>query len=316
MDRLLFEDTDYKFGCHVAQTADPLSTFERNYDSPLRGWQVGIFSKFQSQKSIPTLIKAKNFLERRNRYCYTHCGFYTNLAESDPSKVEKYRQQTINQMDYCTIMGSRFVQHFGSNPNKEAGTKSMIRSINDLLSTPSKTTQKLSKVSGIDLLNTRQVVLENMAGQGDMIGCSLDEMSRVFQGVKDELKPRVKFCIDTTHIFAYGEYDFGDPESFDQFLSDFDDQIGLDHLECFHFNDSKVEAGSRVDRHQLMGEGYLFDENDESRLSGLRHFLEKCHEEKWPFIYEPPSGGTDRNKEIRDCWLLLNQVCDIETCWC
>ncbi len=310
-----FEDTNYKFGCHISHSETPLKTFERAYNSPLRGWQTDV-GKFCAQKHIPDLTEAREFLDRRGRYCYTHCTLFTNLATSDLSSIEKYRQQTITQMDYATIMGSKFIQHMGSNKDPEKGLATLIRSVNDLLGTPSKTTHTLSKKSGIDLLNERMLILENSAGEGNKIGWTLDEMQKIYMGVKEAYRPRLKFCIDTTHIFAAGQYDFGSSDGFETFLTDFDSAIGLDALECFHFNDSMVEFDSHIDRHQLMGQGHIFDENDPERKNAMKMFVEKCREEKWPFIYEPPSKKSLDPNTLSDCWLLLNSVCDISTCWC
>ena len=37
----------------------------------------------------------------------------------------------------------------------------------------------------------------------------------------------------------------------------FDDIIGLEHLHVIHLNDSKKDIGSRIDRHEHIGEGYI-----------------------------------------------------------
>jgi deoxyribonuclease-4 len=37
----------------------------------------------------------------------------------------------------------------------------------------------------------------------------------------------------------------------------FDRLVGLSHLEAFHLNDSKKPFGSRVDRHEVIGEGLI-----------------------------------------------------------
>ena len=66
----------------------------------------------------------------------------------------------------------------------------------------------------------------------------------------------MKVCLDTEHCFAAG-YDLADPASIDAVMDEFDREIGLPELVCVHANDSKVEHGSGVDRHENIGEGYI-----------------------------------------------------------
>jgi deoxyribonuclease-4 len=78
---------------------------------------------------------------------------------------------------------------------------------------------------------------------------------------------RIGFCLDVAHAWAAG-IDVSDPGAIDTFLTDFDERIGLAQLVMVHFNDSKSELGSRVDRHEHLGAGRIGD-------AGLRHLL--CH---------------------------------------
>jgi len=67
---------------------------------------------------------------------------------------------------------------------------------------------------------------------------------------------RVGVCYDTCHTFAAG-YDIRDEESYNETFTEFDRIIGLDKLEAFHLNDAVKPLGSRVDRHEQIGDGEI-----------------------------------------------------------
>jgi deoxyribonuclease-4 len=66
-------------------------------------------------------------------------------------------------------------------------------------------------------------------------------------------------------------------------MKEFDEIIGLELLKCFHINDSKKELGSRVDRHEHIGKGYIGKE-------GFINIMNDKRIEKIPKILETPKG--------------------------
>ena len=62
--------------------------------------------------------------------------------------------------------------------------------------------------------------------------------------------------------------------------------IGFKHLHAMHVNDSKKPLGSRVDRHEHIGEG-------EIGAAGFRHLVNDPRFEKIPLILETPKGIRD-----------------------
>jgi deoxyribonuclease-4 len=98
------------------------------------------------------------------------------------------------------------------------------------------------------------IALETTAGQGTNIGYRFEHLSRIIGGVKNS--ERVKTCIDTCHVFAAG-YDIRTQEGYERVISEFNRIVGLDSLVCIHMNDSKKGLGSRVDRHEHIGKGFI-----------------------------------------------------------
>lgn len=97
------------------------------------------------------------------------------------------------------------------------------------------------------------LIIENSAGMGAHIGASFEEVGRLAEAIDSE---RVKVCLDTQHCFAAG-YNLGDPEGVASAMAEFDRYIGLERLVAVHANDTKMELGSGVDRHENIGDGYI-----------------------------------------------------------
>lgn len=119
-----------------------------------------------------------------------------------------------------------------------------------------------------DTADAAMVVLENSPGSGFGLGTSGDELADIAEAIaaRGVRRERVGFCLDTAHAWAAG-IDVSDPDAVDAFLTGFDARIGLDRLVMVHFNDSKSERGSHLDRHEHLGAGMI-------GVPGLRHVLQ------------------------------------------
>ena len=106
------------------------------------------------------------------------------------------------------------------------------------------------------------LLIENSAGAGDHIGSKFAEIGNMIDEVDSD---RIRVCLDTQHCFGAG-YGIADPDGIEAAMSEFDETIGLERLAAVHANDSKVEFGSGVDRHENIGEGDIG--LDGSRPSG------------------------------------------------
>lgn len=98
------------------------------------------------------------------------------------------------------------------------------------------------------------ILLEHTAGQGTALGATFEQLARIIDVMDGH--SRVGVCLDTCHLLASG-YDFTTPESYARTFAQFSTVVGLDRLEAFHLNDSKKPLGSRVDRHEHIGDGFV-----------------------------------------------------------
>lgn len=104
------------------------------------------------------------------------------------------------------------------------------------------------------LTSNVKIVIENMSGQGNLIGSKLQDLRDVIDLVED--KSRIGVCIDTCHTFASG-YDISTKEKLEAFLKEFDEVVGFEYLTSIHLNDSKSTLNSNRDLHENLGEGFL-----------------------------------------------------------
>jgi deoxyribonuclease-4 len=98
------------------------------------------------------------------------------------------------------------------------------------------------------------VLLEHTAGQGTALGSTFEQLASIIAGMAGH--PRVGVCLDTCHLIASG-YDICSSEGYAATFRQFGRLVGFDRLKAFHLNDSKKPLGSRVDRHQHIGQGCL-----------------------------------------------------------
>jgi len=98
------------------------------------------------------------------------------------------------------------------------------------------------------------VLIEGTAGAGTALGGTFEELGALRDALPAALRARVGLCLDTAHLHAAG-YDVA--AGLEGVWEQFDRVVGLEQLKCLHLNDSKSPAGSRVDRHQWIGEGTI-----------------------------------------------------------
>jgi len=130
--------------------------------------------------------------------------------------------------------------NLGAAPTKEelAGLKRIARSIDQLH-------------KNLPNYNTK-ICLETTVGSGTNLGYDFQHLAIIRNEVS---KPsRIAFCFDTCHVTAAG-YDMHTNTRAEEVLQQFDDVVGLEHINVFHFNDSVGEVGSRKDRHAHIGQG-------------------------------------------------------------
>ena len=140
-----------------------------------------------------------------------------------------------------------------------------------------------SRQSGSTLL-----LLEHTAGQGTMLGHRFEQLQAMVDYLDDA--SQVAFCLDTCHLVAAG-YDIISETGYEQVFTEFDEILGLNRLAVFHLNDSKKPLGSRVDRHDGIGQGHLGTEP-------FRRLVQDSRFTHLPMMLETPKKGGGKPSDV------------------
>ena len=223
------------------------------YNAPLNAVAVGasafaLFTKNQRQWFSPPLSAQDVALFKKEvaasgiepRFILPHDSYLINLGSPDPEGLKKSRDSFINEMKRCEQLGLIMLNFHPGSHLKQITVEECLDRVAESINM---TLEKSSNVTAI---------IENTAGQGSNVGFAFWHLKRIIEGVSD--KSRVGICIDTCHTFAAG-YNFKD--NYDNVWQEFDEVVGMEWLRAIHLNDSKRELGSRVDRHDSIGKGYL-----------------------------------------------------------
>ena len=137
-------------------------------------------------------------------------------------------------------------------------------------------------------------IIEFSAGQGTSLATTLEELHNIYTLISN--KSHVGICLDTAHLFGYGDYNLSKSSQVERLFDDFHKLFGLDKLKLIHLNDSLVPLGSKKDRHALIGTGYIWGESMESLIV----LFALCKKANIPIILE-----TDKDDVLKIIKLFL-----------
>jgi deoxyribonuclease IV len=242
--RFHFPDAGDLIGAHISTKGGLHTVFDRA--SMIQASAIALFAKNSNQwkgKEM-TAEDIAVFAEKRNvRPVLTHASYLINLATTNPEFHHKSLAGMADELDRAERLGIHAVvlhpgAHLGA--GVEAGIDQIARSFDQIHAS----------------LPDHRVVtlLETAAGQGSCLGCTFEELGRILSRVDDP--KRLGVCIDTCHVFAAG-YDIRTRDGYERMVEEIETHVGLENVGALHLNDSKKGLGSRVDRHEHIGEGEL-----------------------------------------------------------
>lgn len=171
-----------------------------------------------------------------------HDSYLINLGAPDPEKLALSREAFLDELHRCEQLGLTMLNfHPGSHLN-------LVDPDKCLLTIAESINMALDQTTGV------KAVIESTAGQGSNLGHKFEQIAAIIDQVED--KSRIGVCVDTCHSFSAG-YDLVTPEGYEHTWAEFDRIIGLNYLSGLHLNDSKRGIGSRIDRHESLGQGTL-----------------------------------------------------------
>lgn len=268
-------------GAHVSAAGGVENVPERAHDIGATGF--ALFTKNQRQwEANPLTDESIALFKKRCREfdfsmdaIIPHDSYLINLGHPEKDKLKKSQDAFLDEMQRCEQLDIRLLNFHPGSHLKKIDEKECIKIIAESIN------EALSKTTFV------KAVIENTAGQGSNMGYRFEHLAEMIDQV--EQKARVGICLDTAHAFAAG-YDLSTEVGFDEVFQKFEEIVGFDKLLAMHLNDSKKELGSKVDRHESLGDG-LIGITPFKRIMGDRRF------DGIPLILETPN--TDRwAKEI------------------
>lgn len=264
-------------------------------NAPLNGHKIGcdaiqMFAKNQTQwQAKPFTEENVSGFKANLKTCQIktvviHDSYLINLCASDPTKLQKSIAAFIDELERAEALGVPYVvTHPGSHlgQGEDWGIARIAESLDEIH-------EKTPQFRAMTLLETT-------AGQGSNLGYTFEQIAAMRAAVQDP--ERVGVCADTCHMFGAG-YDLRDKKNYRDTWSRFADAIGLEHLKAFHLNDTKKTLGSRVDRHDHIGQGFL----------GLEPFKLLLHDARFsqlPGLLETPGDDTDFQRNLKLLHSLL-----------
>jgi len=132
------------------------------------------------------------------------------------------------------------------------------------------------------------ILIENTAGAEFSLGGSFEQVAELVELLRNHAT--VGVCLDTCHTHVAG-YDLLSGEGYAETMKQIAATVTFDAVRVWHCNDAKAARGSKLDRHQHIGEGTM-------GIEPFRSLLNDPHFDHCAFIAETPvdePGDEERN---------------------
>ncbi|HME59005.1 MAG TPA: deoxyribonuclease IV [Terracidiphilus sp.] len=211
-----------------------------------------------------------------------HTGYLINIC----SQSDEIRQKSIaafrGEIERALALGAEYlVLHPGSwkGLTRDEGLKLAANSIT-------------KAIDGIAWQGTPfHILIENTAGAEFSLGGSFEQVAELVERLKPSAP--VAVCLDTCHSHVAG-YDLISAEGYEQTMKQAAATVGLAAVRVWHMNDAKAERGSKLDRHENIGQGKM-------GLEPFRRLLNDPRFAHAAFIAETPvdaPGDEERNVKV------------------
>jgi deoxyribonuclease-4 len=234
---------------------------------------VQIFLKNQRQWASPVLagadVGAFASARRRTRlrHVFAHASYLVNLAAPGAEEWARAVDAFTDEVERGEALDLACVvihpgSHVGS--GEAAGLSRIVAALDEVT----------RRTPGYRV----RIALENTAGGGGSLGRTFDQLGTMITRVA---RPeRLGVCLDTCHLFVAG-YDIRTAAGWRAVVDECAATVGLDRLLAIHLNDAQAGLGSRLDRHQHIGQGAL-------GLGAFRRLLNDARFARIPKVLETP----------------------------
>ena len=244
---------------------DTFQIFSRNQ----RQWNAKPISEEEKKKFLAAKKQSKV------KIMFSHCSYLLNAGSANQDIYKKSINALTEEVIRCNELGLSFcVLHPGAagEQTKEDAMKRIAKALQ----------QVLKETSDSNVI----IALETTAGQGSNVGGPFENLRFIHDKIGSD---RIGYCIDTCHVFVQG-YDIRTRTGIEDMLDHFDKICGLKYLKGFHFNDSKGDLGSHLDRHKHIGKGKLGLEPFRYIMQNFKHI---------PKVLETPKENDADKKNLK-----------------
>ncbi|AFO57386.1 deoxyribonuclease IV [Natrinema sp. J7-2] len=192
-----------------------------------------------------------------------HSSYLVNLCTPKDDLRRKSKESMQAELDAAEQLGIPYVNvHLGAHTG--AGVEGGLDNAASL-------------IDELEVPEDVQILIESDAGSGTKLGGEFAHLG----GIIDRTETEIGICIDTAHTLVAGN-DLTTPEAVDETVGRFDDEVGLEHLQYIHLNDSKHDVGTHKDEHAHIGEGYIGED-------GMKAIVNHPELRDLPFALETPT---------------------------
>jgi len=211
-----------------------------------------------------------------------HTSYLVNVC----SQTEEFREKSVvcfrGEIQRALMLGAEYlVLHPGSwkgltrNEGLKLAAESIARAADGL------------PWQGTDF----SILIENTAGAECSLGGNFEQVAELVERLKTHAP--VGVCLDTCHTHVSG-YDLTTEEGYRETIMQADITFGVDAVRVWHCNDAKAARGSKLDRHEHIGQGNI-------GIEPFRWLLNDPRFADCAFVAETPNdddGDEERNVKV------------------
>jgi deoxyribonuclease-4 len=274
-----------RIGVHLGTTGGASNAVVRAQEIGANTFQI--FSSSPRMWRAPKVNpdQAARMKELRAQYDVGPLVIHTSYLVNVCSQNDEVRQKSIaafrGEIERALALGAEYlVLHPGS-------WKGLTRDEGLVLAADSIT----RAIDGLPWQGTGfHILIENTAGAEFSLGGSFDQVAELVARLKPTAP--VGVCLDTCHTHVAG-YDLVTPEGYEETMAQVASTVTFDAVRVWHCNDAKAARGSKLDRHEHIGEGTM-------GVEPFRRLLNDPRFAHAAFIAETPvEEPADEEKTVR-----------------
>jgi len=275
-----------RIGVHLGTAGGASNAVDRAHEIGANTLQVFSSSPrmWRPQKIDPK--QAERMRTQRAKFDVGPLVIHTSYLVNVCSQTEEFREKSVvcfrGEIERALMLGAEYlVLHPGSwkgltrNEGLKLAAESIARAADGL------------PWQGTDF----SILIENTAGAECSLGGNFEQVAELVERLKTHAP--VGVCLDTCHTHVSG-YDFTTEEGYHETIMQADITFGVDAVRVWHCNDAKALRGSKLDRHEHIGQGNI-------GIEPFRWLLNDPRFADCAFVAETPNddpGDEERNVKM------------------